>query len=383
MDDFKIRPRQVDDWNKGTYAPVVARSPPFRGGRFYGLVYVVILVVLGAVCAILHHVFYTHLNGKSIDDATNELPALLRSQDNVGNIGTTIAHGARIAFSMAIGVTFAQLFWEILRSGSHTIAQIDSLISCGQNPLQPSALRTIWTSFTLFAISVVASALALVVVFSPGALTVSSGAERRATCTAPTLLDGLSSPNSTYNTGSSQFPFGTLMVDFISTNSYLAPYQGNRSSICGFDMPCSYNLTFPGPTLSCEDNTDQLNLTTSPLGSPADTDGTLIIYDADIGYPSLGIDIAVHDLAKSQIQSFNCTTYNATYQVGIEGSPPSVRIWNVTQNSVLNYSMGFMSDYAELALDGISGQVLALLNSKISSVEETSRGVMRSRCRSA
>ncbi len=122
----------------------------------------VALLLGGAGLMLAHHFFYAYLNEKSIDSAAAELPSLLQNQNNVNFIGTTIAHGARIALSMTIGGTFAQLFWETLRSQSHTIGQIDALVNCGQSLFRLSALRAATTSFALFTISLIASATALV-----------------------------------------------------------------------------------------------------------------------------------------------------------------------------------------------------------------------------
>ncbi len=130
----------------------------------------VALLLVGASLMTAHHFFYAYLNEKSLDPTAAELPPVLQNQNNINFVGTTIAHGARIMLSMAIGMTFAQRFWETLRSRSHTIGQIDALVNCGQSPFRPSTLRAAKTSIGLFSISLIASATALVVVLSPGFL---------------------------------------------------------------------------------------------------------------------------------------------------------------------------------------------------------------------
>ncbi len=100
-------------------------------------------------------------------------PSMLRDQNAVAFIGTTIAHGARAALSTAVGIAFAQIFWETLRSRSFTIRQIDALVKCGHSPFHRSALRAT-VSLQVFFVSCIASAMALIVIIVPGSLTVSS-----------------------------------------------------------------------------------------------------------------------------------------------------------------------------------------------------------------
>lgn len=327
------------------------------------MVHISVLLVLGLCFMLAHHFFYAHLNEKSIDSETNELPPFLQDQNNANFIGTAIAHGARIAFAMAIGLTFAQLFWEVLRSRSHAIAQIDALVNCGQSPYQPSALRAATTSVALFVISVIAAATSLVVVLSPGALTVSSGFERTSPCTVPSIPSAVMSSDHIFDAKDGGFPTESLMMALLSSNSYIPPYQGNRAAICGNNPSCSYNLTFFGPALDCIDITNQTNFTGSNFDSQP-SHGLTQIWEADPFQRGYGVNITINDLVKGALQAITCTAYNATYDVTLEGTPPSVRVRNVTMDTILPSinPEPFINSYTGVALSSLQGTILGGAN---------------------
>lgn len=110
-------PLADDGSTKGKYAPVTENQSGLqrRSSKNCSLVQLrlmISLLVVGASLMLFHHVFYSHLNQKSINDAAAELPKFLRNQNIVNFVGTLIAHGVRIVLSIAIAVTFAQLFWK-------------------------------------------------------------------------------------------------------------------------------------------------------------------------------------------------------------------------------------------------------------------------------
>ncbi|KLO14350.1 hypothetical protein SCHPADRAFT_320048 [Schizopora paradoxa] len=365
---FRSRPKQDNESEKGRYAPVTPRSmpeAPQKSGRFSGLLLMVALLILGTLLMVAHHLFYKHLNLKSIDADADELPTVLQSQGNVNFIGTTIAHGARIALAMAIGVAFAQLFWEVLRSGSHSIAQIDALVSVGQSPYQPSAFRAVRTSFSLFLISVIASATALVVVLSPGALTVSPDFERTRACTVPSIPQDVMKPDYVFDVDDAQYPFDSVFVDLLSTNSYFTPFAGDRNAICGGNgLSCSYNLSFLGAAVDCVDVTSQTNFTNGPFdpteNQPTSNDADVLIYSGDLFINDIiGVNVTINDLVKGTLQVAMCTAYNATYEVGLQGNPPTIQVFNVTRDAIVVFDndTSFISTYTNRALEGLTGTV--------------------------
>ncbi|KLO09583.1 hypothetical protein SCHPADRAFT_943515 [Schizopora paradoxa] len=356
---FRNQPKQdKDESERGEYATVSSQplqQKNAKTGRVIGLAYVVGLLVLSVGFLLAHHFFYAYLNEKSIDPDAHELSGFLQNQSNVNFVATAIAHAARIALSMAIGVTFAQLFWEVLRSRSHSIAQIDALVKCGQSP---SAFRAATSSFPLFVISLIASATALVVVLSPGALTVDSNFERTTSCTVPSVPQEVMTSDYKFDANSGVFPLDSFMLDILTSNSYLPPFQPS-SSACdsssgtGTSGSCAYNLTFFGPAMGCVDTTNVTTFTGSSGG------GNLsLLYQGTLANRGLGINITTNDLVTGVVQSFNCTPYNATYSVGLDGS--SIQTWGVTLADsplALDNPPSFSATYVERALAALSGTV--------------------------
>ncbi len=209
------------------------------------------LLVVGASLILFHHVFYSHLNHKSISAAAAELPTFLRNQSNVNFIGTLIAHGTRIVLSIAIAATFAQLFWETFRTRSLTIRQIDALVKCSYSPFHLSAFRAASASLSLFFVSFVASAMAFIVIVTPGSLIVSPDFQRRRPCTVPSVPQDILEFHNV--------PDRPLLFDIsmkaLTSSSYISPF---RAITCGEGASgCSYNLSFVGSALDCVDRTNE------------------------------------------------------------------------------------------------------------------------------
>ncbi len=310
----------------------------------------------------VHHFFFSYLNEKSVDPDAAELPSIFRDQNTVAFIGTTIAHGARAVLSMAVGITFAQLFWETLRSRSFTVRQIDALVRCGQSPFNPSALRAATASFLVFLISCIASAMALVVIITPGSLTISSDSRRSKLCTVPTVPDlmGLVYPWSDSLLQSTE--------NILASGTYLPPF---RAVTCDSgSSSCSYNVSFIGPAFDCIDVSNQTNFTdflhaqdNGPFpsliwsGKAFDDFGGKIVY----GLP-VGVSVLTQDLVTGVTQANNCTAYNATYEVSVtlQGESTSVQVRDVMLHSVMmnNDQINvFISAYAEDAVGRLIGFV--------------------------
>jgi len=137
------------------------------------------------------------------------------------SLGITIAHGVRILLSLAVSATFNQLFWKSLRTRSHAIEQIDALVKCGRSPFHPSALRAVTISPRLYLISFIAPAMALIVIITPGSLTISPKLSLRP-CVVPTVPD---TTDVEFNPGSSAIAGITTVL---ITNTYLKPVPSKR-----------------------------------------------------------------------------------------------------------------------------------------------------------
>ncbi len=322
---------------------------------------VIALLLAGLGLMLANHFFFAFLDGKSINSDAGELHPFLRQQANVRFVATTIAHGARAAFSIAVGITFAQLFWETLRSRSFTIQEIDALVKCGRSPFQPSVIRAATASFLLFLVACIASALALVVIIPPGSLTVSNDGQRldpRLVPTVPNLMD--------LNTSTS---FSAQLLDsvtgILASNTYLPPF---RAVVCDAGASrCSYNVSFVGPAFDCVDVSSQTNFSELHDQVSPDPAAPFLIWDptlnggGDVIGTSFNISILSVDLVKGETQANNCTAYNASYEVSVtlEKDSTSVKVWNVSLDTALDVENTFMSVYAEAAVSMLAETVFA------------------------
>ncbi|KLO12658.1 hypothetical protein SCHPADRAFT_941032 [Schizopora paradoxa] len=337
-------------------------TPQSKRTRFVGVGYIIALVLIGMGLMLAHHFFYAYLNEKPINSGSIGLPPFLKNQNNASFIGTAIAHGARIAFSMAIGVTFAQLFWDTLRKRAHTIEQIDALVRCGKSPFNPSALQAATASFAIFLTSFIATAMALVVIITPGSLTIASDVSSTRSCEVQTLPTAVDS-----NCSSIGITLGAASLNVLASNTYMSPLLLDRDTACGAGAStCSYNVSFHGPAFDCVDITNQtdfsqfLNSTEPP---PPDGAPFVMWNVSSTEGVVLGLEILTQDLVKGAVQATNCTAYNATYQatVNSEEASTTVQVWNVSLHSALMSldEMPFMSTLAISAMDNIMGLIYA------------------------
>jgi len=287
-----------------------------------------------------HHFFYAYLNEKSIDSTAAELPPRLQNQNNVNFIGTTIGYGGRIVLSMVVG-TFAQFFWEVLRARNHTIGQIVALVNCDHSPFRPSALRAAAASLSLFLLSFIASAMALVVIFTPGSLTVTSNFLRTRSCMVPTVPT-INQP--IFEDIGDKLEDSTMGI--YSSGSFMPPYQVDPAVACGKGaVSCSYNVSFVGAAFDCVDVTNTTDL--SLLLDPHDPPSGMPFLIWDFGKPIIDdttFTFLSQDLVKGVAQATNCTIYNATYEVGVtlDGSVSRIQVWSIFPNSTLG-DLTFMS----------------------------------------
>ncbi len=332
-----------------------------------------LLIGLGLI--LLHHFFFSYLNKKSIDSKIAELPSLLRDQNAVALIGTTIAHGVRATLSTAVGIAFAQIFWKTLQSRSYTIQQIDTLVRCGQSPFNPSAFRAVTASFFIFVVSCIASAMALVVIVVPGSLTIGTGPSPPAKpCTVPTVPDVM---ESRYETVDLLFE---PLAEILTSNTNLPPFIDIEC-----DSECSYNISFVGPAFGCIDVSSQTDFTDLLHPQLVDPMAPFLIWDEtaffeDIPHPNsvpIGASVLSQDLVKGVVQASNCTAYNATYEVKVmlEGEVTFLWVWNMTLHSVVkidNTTNTFMSAYSRSAVDLLAGRIYAGPSGYVLPVEDGS-----------
>ncbi|KLO10613.1 hypothetical protein SCHPADRAFT_507752 [Schizopora paradoxa] len=360
----KKQGEKEDDAGRGSYAPVnkprielKTRSIVHR--KFMKLAPVVGLLIGAAILMVLQHFFSTYLNEKRIDPGSKELSSPFQNQKHVNTIRTTIAHGIRILLSMAIGLTYAQMIWETLRTRSYSLSQIDALVKCGRSSLNPSVLKAATASFTLIAISFAASATALVVILSPGSLTVNTEFQRETSCTVPTVPSKVTT--SDYKVQSTNPGSGALQMSILTSvagsYTYLPPFQANSSNTCGDETTCLYNVTFTGPGLNYVDITDETNFTTFLLPSGDPPDQHFVTWNATIFNGStVVLNILSRDLERNLTQANNCSVYRVIYDVRIslQESVATIEVWNTTQGSAFTSDdNSFLSNYLNLELSNL------------------------------
>ncbi|KLO07367.1 hypothetical protein SCHPADRAFT_945335 [Schizopora paradoxa] len=315
--------------------------------------------LLGATTLmVIHHIFYMHLNKKRIDPGSTDLPALLTNQKAVNFIGTTIAHGARILFAMTIGVSFTQMFWETLRSQTNTIAQVDALHRCGQSPFSLSAHQAARVSFKLYTTALAASATSLVVVLSPGSLTISPDFQQK-NCVVPTV------PESVATLQLAPDLVGTItMASFITnavlSNSYIPPLQVDLISTCGIGFStCSYNVSFYGPALDCMDVTNKTNFTS--FLAPEVGSNQTAIWQVGVNSDSMGMTVLSRDEEKGSLQATSCGVFGAIYDATVileRSTQAQVQVQNVVYgSSPINLSISTHQQFAAIYVLSILGGV--------------------------
>ncbi|KLO12651.1 hypothetical protein SCHPADRAFT_941026 [Schizopora paradoxa] len=323
----------------------------------------VVLLLLAASFALLHHIFYTHLKHKSLDPMAAELPKFLRNPGGVKLIGTIVAHATRVTLFIAISAIYTQIFWEKLRTQNFTMSQIDALFKCAQSPFHALTIRAAYASLALFLISFLAYATTLIVIITPGSLTVFPDFRRTSPCLVPSV------PQSVLDTGTASVtaPLFDIPVEVLLSNSYLSPFRTNLAQCNNGASACAYNLSFVGPALRCEDVTNATDLShllhsdSLPLVAPtAIWYAPVELQDRMVGQ-TINMTIQSYDMTNGVLEATHCTAYRSTYEVGVfsERNSTVVHIWNTSLDSPLLVEDNLLSLYTRGSLDNFVGYIYA------------------------
>ena len=133
-------------------------TPPVATLAMFGLLFI------GALTAISHHLFYSHLNKKIIDNAAIGQTWAIR-------IGTAFAFLFKTALVAAVSVVYAQGFWFIVRRNAFEIGTLDDFFILLNNPLRFFNKSLYGRAILLFGLAMVACLIPISAVFAPGALT--------------------------------------------------------------------------------------------------------------------------------------------------------------------------------------------------------------------
>ena len=123
-----------------------------------------VLLLLGVLAAIGHHLFYSYLNNQVVDQAA--IP------QNWGiRIGTAFSYLVKTVLVGAVAVVYAQAFWFIVRRQAFEIGSLDDFFSLLNNPLLFFNRRLYGEAIILLGLALVSWLLPISAVLVPGALT--------------------------------------------------------------------------------------------------------------------------------------------------------------------------------------------------------------------
>lgn len=274
-------------------------------------------LVLGVVIAVLHHLYYTYLDDKTVAEGPQAgRGSFLREQGITNAIGNSLAYLVNTLFGTAISIAFVQQFWLQLRlpQGGMSILQMDIMSDCKSSIATFSALRAWNTAFGLFVISGFATSMALISVFIPGSLVIASMSfHQQEQCTVNTV----SLPN--------QSAVGPFVADWYQRRVILGGSYIPPTTNCG-NRACRYQVTYSAPAFNCTNITSSYDFTTfreNPLGNSE----LFYVYNGTITNNGTVANIASYNTSNGLLEAIECTAYGASYEVTVTHS-------NLTQPTV-------------------------------------------------
>ncbi|KAF5649849.1 uncharacterized protein FTJAE_815 [Fusarium tjaetaba] len=252
-----------------------------------------LLVLVGTVFAVGHHLFYLRLNGK---EAVNQ-SLMLR-------YGTIVAFCAKASLGTAVTIAFHQRAWRVVRNKTARVETIDSIFTANSDIFSLFTWGSIRKAKIGTLLALYCWVTPLVVVLTSETLSVSVGVlEETTTCTSirtlnfeneekvywrnPQKIDdqflmSMSLWNSTFDYSVSDFKgeyfdyytYPSRQVDnFVATKSMLMGEAIVRKEsafeICGEGWNCSYVINFVTPGYKCEKLASGVNSEVKKLGNAA------------------------------------------------------------------------------------------------------------------
>lgn len=265
---------------------------------------------------VVHHFLYNFLDGTVVGVRFD-----LRGQALSVALGNLIANGARVALAAMISIVFAQLLWLHLRTHSFTVSHVNALIACNNNPFNPTAISTWFSSaFFLALLALFGILMSAITIFAPGALSITqSDVGLSDSCTVHTVDFSTDFQFMQYNLAGVGAPLEvvhSLVTKVLIQGTYIMPL-----SRCG-GKTCRYNLEFLGPAVNCTDTTSSLNVTeTLPMYiSDFTVWNCTDISGEDSNDTTLLVAMMADNLESnhdSKPQAVTCMEFNATYRVSI------------------------------------------------------------------
>ncbi|CEJ81458.1 hypothetical protein VHEMI01580 [[Torrubiella] hemipterigena] len=199
----------------------------------------------GFMFAIGHHLFYLSLDGRIIHGQDDQ-------EWNI-RIGTGLAFLVKLCLATAVGVSYTQLLWSILKEKAVKLQTIDSLFSLPHNATQFFCLEIWHKASILVPIAAFLWLLPLIAIVTPGTLTVITAPRPQVnmtTMTKPTLNFTIKdtfvhfSPQGANTYGGPSNAFARLISTVLSQGR-IQPFSTPSPNI-------EYDLNFYAPSVSCE-----------------------------------------------------------------------------------------------------------------------------------
>jgi hypothetical protein len=118
------------------------------------------------ICAIGHYSFFSYLDGTTTDHRK-------LYQSYVTTISLLLVTAFKSFIIAAVGLSFAQHLWRVLRGQSLSLGRIEQLFCIRNNPLELFRLRAALQAPVLFSMAVFVWLVPLAAIYPPAALTVS------------------------------------------------------------------------------------------------------------------------------------------------------------------------------------------------------------------
>lgn len=286
----------------GNYVSLSSGHINHRTHKKWGLndLLMVILPVIGIFFAILHHLFYSALDGHP------SIPLHVLNMwgfqvDMTGwalTAGNTFSWFVRQTFSWSINIVLVNRFWHLLHDKQFTIREVDSIFDIKARFYTKTA---ICRATGLLFIAAASFAMGIMAIIPPAAL-VSTMQPMNTGCDIPTVR--LPASTNLLNNGAVE----SLAMMTIASGSIVPP----SSNPC---FNCTYNTTFSAPAINCS--------TTTSHPFSADTAAAPMLWNTsfDGQGPSVYIwsrdgDFYLRKFSKPEVVV--CSLFAATYNVNVQ-----------------------------------------------------------------
>ncbi|EXJ76753.1 uncharacterized protein A1O5_01261 [Cladophialophora psammophila CBS 110553] len=203
----------------------------------------VLSFIAAIVSAIVHHILYSSLNGRSV---TYDF-----EQQLVTSAGTALAFFVKVLLAVSSALAFTQCLWFSLRSRSVKIRTMDSIFGVLGNPLEFLDLRFWLGHPVLFLTAATTWLIPLSAIFTPATISVGPKIHTTAVITNITQRDRYIAENMNRPTdGLWQYPGVSTMLFYMTQLTLL---EAAILSLPGGSpaQNLSYHLTFCGPAIQC------------------------------------------------------------------------------------------------------------------------------------